>query len=101
MADESPAGSLSFDAVVARYASPLRRFFTRRLRDLSAAENMVQETFLRMFRYADSYVPGGPVSRWVYAIATNLWRDAAAREARLPITGVADLDVFESGAGRA
>lgn len=101
MSDESPAGSLSFDAVVERYASPLRRFFTRRLRDLSAAENLVQETFLRMFRYADSYVPGGPVSRWVYAIATNLWRDTAAREARLPVTGIADLDAFESGAGRA
>jgi len=90
------ADSLSYESVVLRYAAPLKRFFSRRMRDLASAENLVQETFLRVFRYADSYVPGGTVSRWVYAIATNLWRDVARREARLPLVGGVDLDALEA-----
>lgn len=81
--------------MVLRYAAPLQRFFARRMRDFASAENLVQETFLRVFRYADSYVPGGRVSRWVYAIATNLWRDCVRREARLPLAGGIDLDSLE------
>src|SRR5437868_3908624 len=98
MSDEMPAPAaepLSYESVVLRYASPLKRFFTRRMRDLNLAENLVQETFLRVFRYADSYVPGGTVSRWVYAIATNLWRDVMRRESRLPLVGGIDLDALE------
>lgn len=89
------AEPLSYESVVKSYASPLKRFFARRMRDLALAENLVQETFLRVFRYADSYVPGGTVSRWVYAIATNLWRDVMRRESRLPIVGGVDLDALE------
>ena len=89
------AEPLSYESVVLRYAAPLKRFFSRRMRDFASAENLVQETFLRVFRYADSYVPGGTVSRWVYAIATNLWRDVMRRESRLPVVGGVDLDTLE------
>lgn len=98
MVEETPvpaAEPLSYDSMVLRYAVPLQRFFSRRMRDFSSAENLVQETFLRAFRYADSYVPGGTLSRWVYAIATNLWRDVMRREARLPLVGGIDLDTLE------
>lgn len=105
MPEETPATPaaepLSYESMVLRYTAPLQRFFARRMRDFSGAENLVQETFLRVFRYADSYVPGGTVSRWVYAIATNLWRDVMRRESRLPLVGGIDLDTLEPRQARA
>ncbi|MBI4859803.1 MAG: RNA polymerase sigma factor [Candidatus Riflebacteria bacterium] len=81
---------LTFELVVDRYASPLRRFFSRRIRDLFQAENLVQETFFRVFRYADSFAGGGKLSAWVYGIASNLVRDLVRKDRRT--VPVAPLD---------
>ena len=87
---------MTYEGVVARYTGPLRRFFTRKLRDFAEAENMVQETFVRIFRYAESYSHGHRFSAWIYAIAGNLWRDMVRRESRLP--GMVELSEAEPAA---
>src|SRR5260370_20266989 len=84
---------VSFDVLVERYAAPLQRFFRRRLRDLSQVENLVQETFLRTFRYADTYSHGGKVSATLYRHPTNLRGQLVP--AWLPALHTAELDVAE------
>jgi RNA polymerase sigma-70 factor (ECF subfamily) len=60
------------------YHAPLVRYLTRRLGDRDWAEEVAQETFLRALRH-------GPVASersWLFAVATNLVRDEARRDAR-------------------
>jgi RNA polymerase sigma-70 factor (ECF subfamily) len=41
-------------------------------RDRATAEDLSQETFLRVFQHADRYVAGGGFRGWLFAIARNL-----------------------------
>ena len=47
--------------------------------DSAAAEDIVQETFLRAFRAFDGYQGGSPRA-WLFAILRNCWRDRIAAE---------------------
>lgn len=60
------------------YHGPIVRYLTRRLGDRDLAEELAQETFVRALRHE-------PVAReraWLFAVATNLVRDEARRDAR-------------------
>jgi len=54
----------------------------RMLGSLEDAEDAVQETLLRAWRYRDSLQTGAPLRPWLYRIATNVCLDAIARDAR-------------------
>ncbi len=66
------------DRLFREYHAPLVRYLTRRLGDRDWAEEVAQETFLRALRQ--------PVlvseRAWLFAVATNLVRDAARKDAR-------------------
>jgi RNA polymerase sigma-70 factor (ECF subfamily) len=66
------------DRLFREYHQPLVRYLTRRLGDRDWAEEVAQETFLRAVRQ------GVIVSErsWLFAVATNLIRDEARRDAR-------------------
>ncbi len=67
-------GDLS--ALVERHHSPLLGFLYRMTGgDRSLAEDMVQETLLRLLRSIDQYQYPRPFKPWLYTIATNLVRD--------------------------
>lgn len=62
----------AFDA----HGAELYRFALRALRDPGAAEDVVQETFLRAWRAADRYDAGVASLRvWLFAIARNAVTD--------------------------
>jgi RNA polymerase sigma-70 factor (ECF subfamily) len=54
----------------------------RMLGSLSDAEDALQETFLRAWRYRESLREGLPLRPWLYRIATNVCLDAIARDPR-------------------
>ena len=60
------------------YHEPLVRYLTRRLGDRDWAEEVTQETFLRAARQETIVSERA----WLFAVATNLVRDEARRDAR-------------------
>jgi RNA polymerase sigma-70 factor (ECF subfamily) len=70
----------AFDALFRRWAAPLLRYLERMLRDAAAAEELVQEVFLRVHGARERYEPQARFSTWLYRIATNL----ALNELRRP-----------------
>jgi RNA polymerase sigma-70 factor (ECF subfamily) len=66
----------AFTDLVRRYKDRLLTFATRYLGDRSRAEDIVQETFLRVYRARHRYDvnAGARFSTWIYTICSNLIR---------------------------
>src|SRR5215475_1657683 len=63
-------------ALVERHYDPLLGYLYRMTRgDRSLAQDLVQETFLRVLRGISGYSTPRPFKPWLYAIATNLVRN--------------------------
>jgi RNA polymerase sigma-70 factor, ECF subfamily len=74
------AGDLAaFDQIVERYQGQLINFVGRLLNDRNAAEDIVQETFLRVYRNKHRYKEIARFSTWIYTIAGNLARTELRR----------------------
>ena len=54
-----------------RYQTPLYNFYLRMTADRGAAEDLVQDVFLRILRYRHTYQDGTAFSTWMYQIARN------------------------------
>ncbi|MBI5551040.1 MAG: RNA polymerase sigma factor [Desulfobacterales bacterium] len=62
----------------------VRRFIQATLRDPWAADDLVQETFLRVIRKRDTLKEPSKLRPWIYSIAFNLCRDHLRRRASVP-----------------
>jgi len=61
----------AFGELVERYLQAVYRVVYRLLLDQADAEDVVQETFLRAYRYLPRYQPEREFRHWLYAIAVN------------------------------
>ena len=62
----------AYDELVKRYKDPLYNFVFRYLNNEFAAEDIVQETMIKLFTHKDYYKPIAKFSTWIYTIAKNL-----------------------------
>jgi RNA polymerase sigma-70 factor (ECF subfamily) len=62
----------AFGKLVAGYQDRLIGLFYHLVRDRSAAEDLAQETFLRIYRARNGYEPRAKFSTWLFHIANNL-----------------------------
>lgn len=90
-------------AVVHRAISErLRAFLTRMGRSPALADDLLQETFLRIHRARGSFEPGGRVLPWCYAIARNVYidhvRQRAVRKER-PMSSETEEQELDAPAG--
>lgn len=71
--------SQAFEELVERYEQPLINFFLTNTRDRQFAEDLTQETLLRVYDQAWDYLPTGRFRGWMYRIARNLLIDNIRR----------------------
>ena len=72
----------AFDILVGRYHDPLTNYIYRFLGDLKECEDLLQETFLRVYRNRHSYRRIAKFSTWLYTIAGNLARSEYRKRKR-------------------
>ncbi len=65
----------AFEKLVRAYQRRLLGFFRSLGADAQTAEDLTQETFLRIFGARESYTPDAPFRTFVFRIARNLWID--------------------------
>ena len=61
--------------LMARWEEPLKRFLYRLLLNPAEAEDLAQETCVKLFLHRAKYRPGAAFSPWVLTIAANLARN--------------------------
>ena len=71
----------AFEELVRRHRTPVFSFLLRLTGDRSRAEDLCQETFLRVVRAADGWEPRALFRTWLYAVARNQAQDEARRRA--------------------
>lgn len=76
----------AFEPLLRRHADALLGFLARMVRDRALAEDLFQETFLRVHTKSDTFKQGQRFKAWLYAIAAHAAIDAMRKSARLPDT---------------
>jgi len=73
----------AFEAVVRHYEAPLLRYAARVLNDPDGAQDVVQDSFIRLLhRWKGEMVPDGRMSNWLYRVVHNCAVDHVRKIAR-------------------
>ncbi len=81
----------AFDILVRRYKDQLLNYVYRFVNNRVDAEDIVQETFLRVFKNKHYYKEIAKFSTWVYTIAGNLAKTELRRRKRRKIFSVSNF----------
>src|SRR5215470_6141190 len=74
---------LAYEALLVEATALVRAFVRRRLRELDAVEDVVQETLLSIHRDRHTYDPSRAFLPWMYAIARHRLLDFVQKQRRL------------------
>ncbi|MGE3955803.1 MAG: sigma-70 family RNA polymerase sigma factor [Vicinamibacterales bacterium] len=86
----------SFEADALEYVDSLYRTALRLTRVPADADDLVQDTYLKAFRAADSFEPGTNLRAWLFTILHNTARNRARDRSRDAVT--VDSDVVDQAA---
>jgi RNA polymerase sigma-70 factor, ECF subfamily len=75
----------AFTELVERYQARLLNFVYRTTGDRERAEDLVQETFIRVYRHIHRFDQSKKFSTWVYTIASNLAKNELRNRSRNPL----------------
>jgi len=78
MARAAGGDAAAFAALIRRHQAALVNFF-RRLGASNEAEDVAQETFLRVWRYRTRYRPTAKFTTFLFALARHAWADHLRR----------------------
>ncbi|HEU6448375.1 MAG TPA: sigma-70 family RNA polymerase sigma factor [Verrucomicrobiae bacterium] len=74
----------ALDDLMERHATPVFQFLCRMLGDENDANDLAQETFVRVFRSCKSFRANEKFSTWLYSIAANLAKNHFRWRSRHP-----------------
>ena len=75
----------AFDELVDRYSTRLLNFVQRTIGDRERAQDLVQETFIRVYRHLHRFDQSKKFSTWAYTIAGNLAKNELRNRSRNPL----------------
>ncbi|NOX89418.1 MAG: sigma-70 family RNA polymerase sigma factor [Calditrichaeota bacterium] len=85
----------AFNLLVKRYKDPLLNFVYRFVGEKEEAEDIVQETFLRLFKNKHYYREIAKFSTWIYTIAGNLAKTELRRRRRRKLLSISHFMTSE------
>jgi RNA polymerase sigma-70 factor, ECF subfamily len=97
LADFQQGDASAFERLLARHRASLYTFLARMIGDRERAEDLAQETFLRIVKGAHAWEHRSRFQSWMYAIARNLCADLSRRD-RFRKTDSLDAEPVEGGA---
>ena len=81
----------AFNHIVERYKDKLTNFLYRFTYDIDAAQDLAQDTLLKVYLNKDSYKEIAKFSTWVYTIASNLAKTELRKIKRRKTYTISDL----------
>src|SRR5690625_7007848 len=75
----------TWEEIVREHSARVYRLAYRLTGNQADAEDLTQETFIRVFRSLHSYQPGS-FEGWLHRITTNLFLDGARKRSRVRLT---------------
>ena len=75
----------AFGELVSRYDQRLLNFVYRTIGDRERAQDLVQETFVRVYRHLHRFDQSKKFSTWIYTIASNLAKNELRNRSRNPL----------------
>ncbi len=82
----------AFEEEALKHLDALYRTALRMSRNREDAEDLVQETYLRAFRFIDKFKPGTNLKAWLFKILTNTFINQYRKAARQPQVGYLEDD---------
>jgi len=71
----APSERDAFSAEALQFLEPLFATALRLTRNRADAEDLVQDTFVKAFRFSAQFKPGTNLRAWLYTILHNTWRN--------------------------
>lgn len=81
----------AYNEIVHRYKDQLLNFAYRFLGNVEEAEDVVQETFLRLYRNRFAYRRIAKFSTWIYTITSNLAKTELRKRKRRKLMSLSDI----------
>jgi RNA polymerase sigma-70 factor, ECF subfamily len=75
----------AFRELLERYSKKILNYINRIIYDRDRAEDLLQDTFIRVYRNIDRFDTGRRFSTWLYTIATNLAKNELRNVSRSPV----------------
>lgn len=90
----------AYRELVRRHAAGIQRYAGRLVRDPTEAEDVTQETFLRLWLRARDYDPVARVTTWLFRIAHNLCIDRLRARGRIELLESPDAEQAPDSIGQ-
>lgn len=90
--------SHAFEEIVSRHRNGLIGFLFRQTRDLQLAEDLAQDTLLKVYQQAWDFLPRGTFKGWIFRIARNLLIDHVRRQSHDALVNSARYTATEEDA---
>lgn len=89
---DSPERAEVFGRIVEEYTPQLSGFLAKRLHNREDVEDLVQDTYARVWRAFDRYNADQKFSSWIYTIANNLLKNKYRNNSRKKETSIEELE---------